>query len=212
MKKIVVNLAYGGHGWTTTEAAQRYKEISGKEMKKAKIPFFDEKDIYLAPDRADPAWVQVVEELGPTTSDEFSFYSVIEIDEENFDYEITEHDGQEGIRLIPIIDVDKIIGKTEEEVKKYLDFLNIKYKGGTKNGKERTRVDEEKTIKAMKKLALAWNISIYDAIRTMNLWQSEKKIKFKTIKLPAASCAIEDQIITNFDDLIAHEKKKNFLW
>lgn len=77
---------------------------------------------------------------------------------------------------------------------------------------ERTRVDEERTIKAMKKLALAWNISVYDAIRTMNLWQSEKKIKFKTIKLPVASCAIEDQVITNFDDLIAHETKKNFLW
>ena len=141
MKKIIINLAYGGYGCTTTEAAQRYKEISGKEMKKAVKPaFFDEgKGEYLAPDRTDPAWIQVVEELGPATSDGLSYYSIIEIDDKKFDYEIIEHDGQEGIRLIPTIDVDKIVGKTEEEVKKYLDFLNIKYKGGKKNGKKENK-------------------------------------------------------------------------
>ena len=77
---------------------------------------------------------------------------------------------------------------------------------------ERTRVDEEKTIKAMKKLALAWKISMYDSIRTMNIWQSNKKIQFKTIKLPEASCAIEDQEIINLDELIEHEEKINFRW
>ena len=77
---------------------------------------------------------------------------------------------------------------------------------------EKTHVDEEKTIKAIKKVALAWQISAYDAIRTMNLWQSNKKIKFKTIKLPEASCSIEDQEIINLDELIEHEEKINFRW
>ena len=77
---------------------------------------------------------------------------------------------------------------------------------------EKTHVDEEKTIKAIKKLALAWRIPAYDAIRTMNIWQSNKKIKFKTIKLPEASCAIEDQEIINLDELIEHEEKINFRW
>ena len=135
MKKIVINLAYGGYGCTTPQAAKRYAEICGRNMRKDTLLGRDEES-YVAPKRTDPAWVQVVEELGPATSDGLSYYSIIEIDDKNFDYEITEYDGQEGIRLIPVIDVDKIIGKAEKEVKQYLDFLNIKYKGGKKNGKK----------------------------------------------------------------------------
>lgn len=77
---------------------------------------------------------------------------------------------------------------------------------------ERTHVDEAKVVKLIKKMASTWKIPAYDAIRTMNLWQSEHKFKFKTIKLPSASIAIEDQEITNFDDLLATEEKKTFKW
>lgn len=87
MKKIVINTCYGGFGLSDL-AMQRYAEIK-------KIEDVNTIHVYDC-DRADPALVQVVEELGKKSNDIYSELRIVEIPEDVSWY-IEEYDGKEHV-------------------------------------------------------------------------------------------------------------------
>ena len=87
MKKIVINTCYGGFGLSDL-AMRRYAEIK-------KIEDVNTIHVYDI-DRADPALVQVVEELGKKSNDIYSELCIVEIPEDVSWY-IEEYDGKEHV-------------------------------------------------------------------------------------------------------------------
>lgn len=87
MKKIVINTCYGGFGLSDL-AMRRYAEIKKIEDVNTIHCF----DIH----RADPALVQVVEELGKKSNDIYSELRIVEIPEDVSWY-IEEYDGNEHV-------------------------------------------------------------------------------------------------------------------
>jgi len=87
MKKIVINRCYGGFGLSDL-AMRRYAEIK-KIEDLATIHIYDI-------DRADPALVQVVEELGEEAMGSYADLKIVEIPED-VDWYIHEYDGMEHV-------------------------------------------------------------------------------------------------------------------
>jgi hypothetical protein len=83
MTKVVYNRCYGGFG-LSNEAKARYKELTGKEIKKYNN------------NRHDPALVQVVEELGDKANG-CSASLAIAVIEDGAKYRIDEYDGFESV-------------------------------------------------------------------------------------------------------------------
>lgn len=87
MTKVVYNDCFGGFG-LSDKALKRYNDITGKERKYC----WDM-------DRADPALVQVVEELGKAASSDLGSLKIAEVPE-GTKYRIDEYDGNERIMTI----------------------------------------------------------------------------------------------------------------
>ena len=122
MEKIVINVSYGAYDSTTEEAAEIYKKISGKELKRSLVT-----GEYLAPDRHDPIWANLVEEIPEKVNTDGSKYMVEKFDETKFFAIIHENDGKEDISLIPFVNLNAIKSLSKEELKKYLNDRNIAY-------------------------------------------------------------------------------------
>lgn len=65
--------------------------------------------------------VECVKELG----EELTGYRVVEYDDNLYTYEIDEYDGLESLRLIPIINIDKIMTMSKDEIIEYFNSLDI---------------------------------------------------------------------------------------
>lgn len=137
IKKVV--LANGEYYFTTQKAAERYQELSGKALKTLELEDIvgydyelkecirEKKTRYIVPDdREDPYWVQVIKE----GLDEE--YFIEEYDDEYQSYDIgMEYIGYdiETFEVIPVVNVKTLMSlHTPEEVIRYLNKLNIKYK------------------------------------------------------------------------------------
>ena len=86
MTKIVYNACFGGFG-LSDEAWERYRELGGKDTSRYDI------------NRADPALVQVVEELDDEANTRFSDLRITELPV-GTKYRIDEYDGNESVCTI----------------------------------------------------------------------------------------------------------------
>ena len=86
MTKIVYNACFGGFGLSET-AWERYRELGGQETSRYDI------------NRADPALVQVVEELGDAANTRFSDLRITDVPA-GTKYRIDEYDGNESVCTI----------------------------------------------------------------------------------------------------------------
>lgn len=137
IKEVV--LANGEYYFTTQKAAERYQELSSKALKTLELEDIvgydyelkecirEKKTRYIVPDdREDPYWVQVIKE-GLDKE-----YFIEEYDDEYQSYDIgMEYIGHdiETFEVIPVVNVKTLMSlHTPEEVIKYLNKLNIKYK------------------------------------------------------------------------------------
>ena len=129
MKKILLSGCYGGgFGNITKEIYDRYKELGGDLIKTMKYNSDLFGCSYYHSDRTDDILIQVIEEF-KSKNLPICGLDIEEYDDENFDYEISDYDGMESLELVPIINITKLQSlNSTEEIKEYLDFLNIKYK------------------------------------------------------------------------------------
>lgn len=82
--KVVINTCFGGFN-LSTKALLRYRELSGSV------------GVYACEiDRADPALIQVVEELGTEAGGDFSRLKIVEIPDDVL-WQIEEYDGIEHV-------------------------------------------------------------------------------------------------------------------
>lgn len=106
MIKVVINREYGGFG-LSEKALRRYAELKGitlieQENEHGWTDFylnevnednlFNDREI----DRADPALIQVVEEMGSIASGNFSALKIVELPED-VEWNVHEYDGLEWI-------------------------------------------------------------------------------------------------------------------
>ena len=86
MTKIVYNACFGGFG-LSDKAVERYRELTGQVADRWNI------------NRADPALVQVVEELDDAANTRFSDLRIVDIPA-GTKYRIDEYDGSEAVMTI----------------------------------------------------------------------------------------------------------------
>jgi hypothetical protein len=92
MTKIVINSCFGGFG-LSDRGFMRYSEIKGINIEYEDRYFALD---YLRDNRADPALVQTVEELGKLANTAYSYLTVIEIPDD-VEWHIAEYDGLEHV-------------------------------------------------------------------------------------------------------------------
>ena len=129
MKKILLSGCYGGgFGYINKEIYSRYKELGGDLTKTREYNSDLFGSSHYHTDRTDAILIQVIEEFKSKNLSVCGL-DIEEYDDENFDYEISDYDGMESLELVPIINLTKLQSlNSTEEIKEYLDFLNIKYK------------------------------------------------------------------------------------
>ena len=115
MRKVVINGCYGGA--SLSKEACEFMDLDWDGYY-----YLSEKN------RTDSKLVECVETLGKQASGEGSSLYIEEYDDENYDYEIDEHEGYETLRLIPIINLARIMEMSEGEIKIYFDKLGVLYK------------------------------------------------------------------------------------
>ncbi len=97
MTKIVYNACYGGFG-LSEDAILRYAEITGRKNTDAKgvVDLTGDPLLQLPGFRADPALVQVVEELGEAANGRSAALRIVELPAGTL-YRIDECDGSESV-------------------------------------------------------------------------------------------------------------------
>ena len=113
MKKVVLNSCYGGFG------------LSKEAYEFLGIPWDGYGFHYRENERDDPDLVKCVETLGEKANGHCAELEVYEYDDYNYTYSISEYDGLETLKLIPIVHISKIKTMSTDEIDEYLTSLGI---------------------------------------------------------------------------------------
>jgi len=100
MRKIVINVKYGGFG-LSVQAIELYGKLKGLNLQKIGRQYYidgDDKKRFSVYNlkRDDPILVEVVEKLGELSSDQFSRLKIVKIPE-NVKWTIKDYDGLEHV-------------------------------------------------------------------------------------------------------------------
>lgn len=115
MKKVVINSCFGGCG-----LSREAYEYLGKPWDGFGYVYND----YSC--REDLKLIECVETLGCKANGDCAELEVVEFDDYNYTYEISEYDGYESLVLIPLVHKSKIETMTVDEIVEYLTSLDIK--------------------------------------------------------------------------------------